>query len=472
MASPQAIAEGSDNVWSDQLKYNQKIFANPNYRYEPQFPNTYGQTIALTTSQSPVVINLPPDVFNLAQSYLEYLVTLPLSDTNYIWTFEDTLTEISHIQLYGSNNQWIADLDNLQNYIKIVTKRETSMNEFLTFDPLNAMSANNCLNNVVPALRHSVAGAIAPANASSLNYLEPAYFNVGVLGNAGTTTGGVSYQVQFPLRLIKDTIFAIDKNMYAGQLLYMKLYFGPISKICYQSKSNANPSTGTPATYSGAGTISNLQLMLAVDTNEGNRTRAIANASSPQGMSLVIPWVQSYKNSNQNSTQNISIQMDIGSGRSIMKIIHSVFNNAEALDVAYDCQNNSTIGAVGMTQKVQQYYTQINGKRLQDLTLTCTGASGDLFTDYMQQKRQLRGSVMENYNVYQYNWHHCDDFCEFGAHYEQNNNNELVAGMPLGAVPITWTFVGTQMVSASYQHYTWVCFTKKLILSPQGIQVV
>src|SRR5207253_1721804 len=106
--------------------------------------------------------------------------------------------------------------------------------DFLTYDPKNRLYPSNSLNNVMPALRHSVAAAIAPTNPASVNYLEPAYFNVGALGAA------VTYQVQLDLGLLKGTLFEMDKSLYFGQQLFIKLFFGPLSKICYISTSNAN----------------------------------------------------------------------------------------------------------------------------------------------------------------------------------------------------------------------------------------
>ena len=58
MASESAIAEGSNVVTSDQINYQQKMFSHPSYKFEPQFPNTFGQTITLGTNQTPITINL------------------------------------------------------------------------------------------------------------------------------------------------------------------------------------------------------------------------------------------------------------------------------------------------------------------------------------------------------------------------------------------------------------------------------
>lgn len=46
--------------------------------------------------------------------------------------------------------------------------------------------------------------------------------------------------------------------------MYLKFYFGPISKVCYRSTSGHHPSDGTKTPYAEAATITNFQLMLAV----------------------------------------------------------------------------------------------------------------------------------------------------------------------------------------------------------------
>ena len=182
-------------VSSSQINYQQSMFSHPSYRFNSQFPNTFGQAINLTASQTPVTINLPPEVFNLSQSYLPYTVSLPETAAGYIWTPQDTLAEISHIQFYAGSTMYIADIDNLQNYLGIICKKEMELDEFQTLDPLNRMYSNNSVVNVVPAVRNSTVTNTntpnGPTNPSVSNYNEPAYWAVGAL------TTAVTYNVQF-----------------------------------------------------------------------------------------------------------------------------------------------------------------------------------------------------------------------------------------------------------------------------------
>ena len=160
MASESAIAEGSSVVTSDQISYQQKTFSHPSYRFSPQFSNIFGQPVVLGTSQTPVTVNIPPEVFNLAQSSLLYSVNIPPNfDGSYVCYAQQTLKEISHIQFYSGSNMWIVDVDNLQNHLDIVLKKESDEDEYQSYDPLtnlqSGLLANNCLVNAIPALRNS-----------------------------------------------------------------------------------------------------------------------------------------------------------------------------------------------------------------------------------------------------------------------------------------------------------------------------
>ena len=199
-----------------------------------------------------------------------------------------------------------------------------------------------------------------------------------------------------------------------------------------------------------------------------------AAAVQSSGLSYLIPYVQAFKNSNQGTTQNISIQLDQGNGRSLVKVYHAPYNSNEDLDMAYDHSNNDTIAgtySATLNQKVLQYYTQLNGKREQDLTLDCTYTGP--FTDYMQHRRMLRGSMLSNLNTYQYSWHHCSDYADYGPRYDQDNKGELISGIPMSVSPLTWSFIGVNMRALlnTFQHYTWFVFIKKLTMSP-GVVLV
>ena len=467
------ILSENDIVTSRALDYKQKALRHGNLQYVQVFSNQFGTPITLNSGQSPVVFNLPTEVMNFGQSHLLYTVILPAPTAGagtYIWYPTDTISEISHIQLYGGTNQWICDLDTVGNYYKICGKSETSQAEFQSNDFRNRLYPSNSLNNTIPALR--VLGGSAVAQPSLRNYVEPSYFQRGESG------AEVRYQVDISLRQLKNTILAMDKNFYFNQIIYMKIFFGPLTKIAYQSTAADNPGNGAPANYVTADTlgprIENLQLMLAVETNPDERSHVMSKVMNG-GMSLIIPYVQNFKNPNTGSSENVNVQLDIGFGRTLLKMYHSVFCNVEQLSTMYDCSNLPIDGTLlSLNQKVNTYYTSLNNRRNQMITLDCT--RNGFHTDYMQQKNGLKGSVVEDRDMFQYNWFHLDDWSSFSTNYIQDGEDYLMSGVAMGPTPITWTFNGltmngTPLVGTGYNHYTYGIFTKRLTITPTGPMV-
>jgi len=391
----------------------------------------------------------------------------------------------------------MVDLDNVQNYLDIELKKSLERDEFLCNGGLTGVYPSNSVVNVIPALRNTNQQAVAnnglAANPSDVNYQEPAYFNVSPIAT------GVSFLVQFPLKLMKGTMFSVDKTMFFGsQPTYLKIFFGPTSKICYTSSSNANPSAGTKISYVPAANINasigpvsgavaynnniqpvNLQLMLAVETNVG-LIEQIKNKVASSGLKYMIPFTQSFKVSNTGTNQTISQQIDGNFGKTLLRVLYAPYNSQEDLDTAYDHANTPTIAGTTdalntpVAQKLTQFYTQMNGSRIQNLTIDCTFAGG--FLDYMSLRRKLRGSILSTLNVYQYNWFWEDCWSGTDGQYDFNGSSDLITGLPLGISPVVWSFVGASFRPSTtntntFNHYFWMTFLKQLTITPSQIMV-
>ena len=132
MASSEGIAEGSSVVSSDEINFHQKLFSHPSYKYNAQFPNTFGAPITLGVSNTPITINIPPEVMNMGLARLEYDTTLP-AGANFVWYHRQALREISQIQYYAGNSMYLVDLQNVQNYVDITVKRETDREDIRSY---------------------------------------------------------------------------------------------------------------------------------------------------------------------------------------------------------------------------------------------------------------------------------------------------------------------------------------------------
>src|SRR6185437_2760923 len=233
-ASQVEIASGGGIARSTQVDINQKFFDASSIVYNQIQPNTFGQTIVINNSNAITTFNIPSEVLSMGASFLNYQVSIPApTNGNYIWWYGDTTAEVQHVQFFGASNQLLCDLDYMNNYYHVVWKKETSITEFLTMDPLGRFAPSGVLANQVPALRNSAVGGTP--SPSSVNYDEPAYFNVGALNTA------VTYNVQLDFTRLKNTFLELDKMIYFPQITYLKIFWAPVSKVCYMSTSNASP---------------------------------------------------------------------------------------------------------------------------------------------------------------------------------------------------------------------------------------
>jgi len=114
---------------------------------------------------------------------------------------------------------------------------------------------------------------------------------------------------------------------------------------------------------------------------------------------VLFPNVISFKANLRGSSQNIALRLDSSHGLRLQKVYHTVYNNDETKNLAYDYWNNNG-------DKVKNYYTELDGVRLQqDDHVDCQKDD-----DYKLHKNMLKGTIIIKKDVYKYNWFVCDDF--------------------------------------------------------------
>ena len=89
MASQSAIGQGADVVTSDSLNYKQRLFSHPDYKFEPQNSNNFGQPISLGANITPVIPNV---VHNWAHTNLLFQVEIPPSAAGnpFTWVYQQS----------------------------------------------------------------------------------------------------------------------------------------------------------------------------------------------------------------------------------------------------------------------------------------------------------------------------------------------------------------------------------------------
>jgi hypothetical protein len=413
------------------------------------------------TSSVEVLLEIPPKVMNKSESILSGTLTPTASAGGvFNWMFMDNLSMLNEVDLFTRSGQYLCRLEDVSNFMKIVAKPTTMLSDFMSYDQLNGLNPTRA----IPAAGDK------PDNKddkTTCPYTESQYVQS---GGDGTATPVINFQIKLS-RLI-DTIFALDKDVYyGGEVLVMRILFNPCNRIFFTSTSATDPTAGAAATLVGA-TITNLTLWLAVESKM-DLANFIMEMTRTKGQTLMVPYVSRIKTSQTASTsQNVSIRLNRGHGFRLRRIYHSIFSTAETLNTAYDNNNYTYVSATVRTpgKKVSSYYSMLNNTPLQQSTLSCAN-----YEDYLNHRTILDGSVLQDRNMYYYNWFHCDDFTQLSNPSEQKNSSPTnfdIMGLDLTQGEIKWDFIGTTANNA-YNHYSYIITQKMLTINPSsGIQCV
>lgn len=444
---------------SDQLNYKKKLGAAPSYKPTRIFPQ---QAIAgvpngmiSTAGGSESTFLIPTVGLNWARSILHFDLT-PVGGTNYNRVFMDTLNCIQQIQLYNNAGKMLCDLQQVQNYTKVIWKPETKLVDFLNFDTFYGgvgagrfLKRSNGLTNSAAAGSSAIRpapAAAAPGTPASIPYMENCYLETG-----GNTTATPVLRISLPLSMLYNTIFAIDKDLYFNEILTLRIVWGVAAKVGFNTTAADATNAGQAAITSAS--ISNLYLMLATEQNTFFVNELKAKIASAGGFSIPVPFVYFNKTTTSGTaTQNTQMNINRGHGQRLLKIYHSIFPLAETLNDTY---NNSRTAA-----NLVSYYTQVNDQRLQDLNIEL----GSMM-DWELMQKKCEGSLIQNSDIYRYNWYHLDDFSDVKPT-SDSSADAVLKGLDLNT-PITYYFFAT-CDATQYNHYDFIITQKMLNITAEG----
>ena len=413
-------------------------------------------SITLDAGAHETIFEIPVKYMNLSKSTLcfDMAVAGPAANAPYLQV--DGLTPISQLQFYNAGGIMLCDLSDVDVYTRVVTKPETKLEEFLNYPKFKEL--DNTTGTVYPSSRllgrcNATTLAVRPDGTNhDLDYTECAY----VCG--GEATGGFTIQCKIPLGQIKNTIFDIDKDIYFNEIMQLRIVWSTKARVGWEGTSETDPSDGAAA-LSSALTLSNIELFLAIEQNQGVINTIAALVSSGQ-YSLIVPWTRTNKTAYTGGAQNVINRYDRSHGIRLSKIYHTVYNASAGKNLVH---NNSNVSAA----VTSNFYTMLDSERLQEFNVDCSKAQ-----DYMLLQERIAGSVIQDPNMYSYNWFWLDDFSDYLSPsdlpiYPPENN--LLRGLSLEEQR-KWEFVATMATTGDQlTHYTFAVFQRILSVSSSGI---
>ena len=113
---------------------------------------------------------------------------------------------------------------------------------------------------------------------------------------------------------------------------------------------------------------------------------------------------------------------------------------------------------------VTSFYSMLNNQRIQEINVTPS-----FYDDWNFLQQRLQGSVIQNSNIYGFNWFWVDDFSESEKLYNYNPNDDV--GIPLD-VEQKYDLYLTMNGSLTRNNYSFAICQKMLTVSAAGVTVI
>jgi hypothetical protein len=442
----------ASTVLSPELDYKPQSYKHGSKVLTQIYQQTGGQTVTIPpTATQDSIFEIPIKAITLADSFLRGIATPTAGGAgNYNWA-QESVHLISEIHLYTRGGQYLCQLFNAANYDAMTTPWNTQLDSFMTADSLDRFYPSRALGTTT-----DIGGRAVGAFPSSAPYTEQQYMKPGT-ANAATPV------IPFNIRLgrYRNTILALKKAFLFPDVILLRVVWGPGQKVMSMSTSATDPTAGA-AIPAGNITISNLSLFLSVETDPAIISDLTALVST--GYQMPIPFVYVNRQSTTASTsQAITVKVTPDMGFAVKQLIYAPFNSTENVNTALDHDNRN--GA-----KLLTYMTQLDSVNRQQYTLNC---QTNYWDDWTLHRKLMTKTVIQDRDIYQYNWVHVEDFSDLSIGLDINQDN-MFSGIPImgpqGSERI-WTMSGTS-ANAAFAHYTFIVAYKTLIVGPGSIIVV
>lgn len=430
-----------------EVDYSHKTQAvKSSYKYSKIIQQTGGTTATISTAPVETIFELPPRVMNLSKSYLNATATVTAQGaTGWAWMFADK-PPIQNVSLYTRGGIFLCDVSNAQEYLKVRLKEEER--DKYDYFHADALSFNHKNTEAVRAnYRHN--------NSSSSLDCDPQYF---VISSENTD---LTLKMSIPLSLIKDTLLACNKNFYFNEVLLLKITWAKNTEWGAKATSATDPTaagSGGPTALTGNIDITNMYLYLALE-EDPILANQLVNQVATGSMSVIVPWVYSFKNvpgsgGAAGAIQTVSVRLNQAMGNHLKKMYHAFYPATRTIFAQFNIDNTNKT-------QVVHYHTKLDNMRRSDFNIT--SADGD---DYLMRRDALKDTFLESLSSFRYNWFVVDDY---DLKDDVPDKMCVASGLPLG-VEHKWD-IEASCANEAFNHYSFAVVSRVLTISNMGIMI-
>ena len=403
---------------NETIEYRPTLVADSEYKMTRLVQQSGGDSVPINASNNSATIELPAVCMNLAKSYLNFTINVPApGGTNVAFLYRDT-PPISRLELFTRSGKYLCDISNFSNIYQAFGQRTKKIESFHGSDT----------------------GVVVK---TGLNDLETKRITIPAATTAITDT------FRIPGSELYNTVLSLDKSMYFGEVLQLRITFQNHEGAAFF----ADNAAGLNPVAAAGTTITGLNYFLAQEQNP-RVVNDLVQTVSTEGMTVVVPFVHSYKTTATAADTAVSIRLSRGHGQSVERIYTIPINGAEVGVSRYVANAGALVS----------FYSLLNSKRLQEFDVLCgTTKDYDWLRAHEKKDRVVSLSEAEN-DTKNFAW--SDSWCD-GL---ECAKDQKLGGLDLSVeqkYDIYFKAGGT-----ATKYYTAVVCQKMLSMGPGGVDIM
>lgn len=414
------------------IQYNQSLKRDSEYRYTKLIQNTGGDTVTLLTASQTSVFEIPVVGMNLAKSFISFDQKIPENDTKtgFAQGWRHT-PPWQRLELYTRGGVYLMDVTNFNHVYQALGQRTMNISDFQGSD--TGILVKSSINDL--AIKKF---------ATSIATADPA---------DGKST--VTQTWRIPGRELYNTILSLDKTIIGGEVLNLRITWLPAQGHGFWSTNAAG--TGTPVDIAAnrAVSITNLALYVAQEMNP-SVLNELSQVVSTSGMSVLIPYIHSYKTNLTGTSNAISLRFSRGHGVSLERVYTLTTTGTESAASRYDAV---------VTGNFTSFYSLLDSKRIQEFDINVA----TLDYDWMKESEKKGRVVSLQLSNDSTNFAHSDSWC--GSDLECAINQHI-SGLSLDQEKKYDVYFTRPAGVDSFNYYSIAVCQRQLLCGPSGIQVI
>lgn len=222
------------SIVAPELDYAKQTISHGTYQYSQVIQQTNGTSVTISVQGGQEsIFEIAPKCMNLSETVLAFTANIPALTSKTAYVYAEGMPYIGQIQLYTRTGLFLMDINDLNNYLATVTRRESKLADILGLDKVAKVGEDAVnlvgFNEGIQASNGTAATNYRPTDntGGKTAFTEPLYLFQSASG------GALTINYKWKLGRILNSICSRNNDLYFADILMLRIVWAASTKIYF-----------------------------------------------------------------------------------------------------------------------------------------------------------------------------------------------------------------------------------------------